>query len=415
MGGLRIALGVNYFMSFPIADTIMTAPFAFELHATDPHSKARAGVLQTPHGSIETPIFMPVGTQGTVKALSPREIEECGAPIILANTYHLHLRPGDELIRQGGGIHAFVGWNRAMLTDSGGYQVFSLRDISKITDEGVCFQSHIDGSKHFFSPQRVMEIEHNIGADIIMPFDECPPAAADISAVKRAVDRTVRWADQCAQAHANLPAYYGHPQALFGIIQGGTNRDLRDECVRKITEIGFPGYAIGGLAVGESMKLTYEIAGFTCDLLPADKPRYLMGMGKPQDILECIERGIDMFDCVMPTRNARNGSAFTRRGKLNIRNARYTLEFKSPLDDQCTCYACRNFSRSYLRHLYMSGEILGLRMLTLHNVHFYLDLVRQARKAILEGTYLEWKKSVTEGMVIDENGDSGAAPEKDEA
>ena len=368
--------------------------FNFQIEKTDPRSSARAGVLQTAHGTVLTPIFMPVGTQATVKALSPAELDECGCSCVLANTYHLHLRPGDELIRSGGGLHKFAAWNRAILTDSGGYQVFSLRDMSKITDDGVVFRSHIDGSERFFSPERVMEIEHNLGADIIMAFDECPPSDADAAPIERAVDRTIRWAKQCAEIHARLPFHYGYAQALFGIVQGGAVEDLRRRCVRELAAIDFPGYAIGGLAVGEEISATYRIAAFTARLLPPEKPRYLMGVGTPIDILECMERGIDMFDCVLPTRNARNGSAFTRHGKLNIRNAAYTREFEHPLDEECACYACRNFSRAYVRHLYMAGEILALRLLTLHNVHFYMELVRTARERIVAGNYTEWKKEM---------------------
>ena len=362
-------------------------PFDFVLQHTDPASAARAGMLQTPHGPLETPVFMPVGTQATVKALSPQELDECGCPCVLANTYHLHLRPGDELIRAGGGLHNFAAWKRAILTDSGGYQVFSLRDISKITDDGVVFRSHIDGSEHFFSPERVMEIEHNLGADIIMAFDECPPSDADTAHIEQAVDRTIRWAQQCAETHARLPFHYGYTQALFGIVQGGTSEEQRGRCVRELVAINFPGYAIGGLAVGEEMAATYRIAAFTAGLLPQEKPRYLMGVGTPVDLLECIERGIDMFDCVLPTRNARNGSAFTRYGKLNIRNAACTRDFDHPLDKECTCYACKNFSRAYVRHLYMAGEILALRLLTLHNVHFYMEGVYRAPEDNQRGVY----------------------------
>jgi queuine tRNA-ribosyltransferase len=366
-------------------------PFDFTVEKNDPSSSARAGVLQTPHGPMATPVFMPVGTQATVKALSPQELDECGCSCVLANTYHLHLRPGDELVRDAGGLHRFTTWNKAMLTDSGGYQVFSLRDISKITDDGVVFRSHIDGSEHFFSPETVMAIEHNLGADIIMAFDECPPARADENHIERAVARTVTWARQCADAHGRLPFHHGHPQALFGIVQGGTNEKLREQCVRELTAMEFPGYAIGGLAVGEDIDATYRVAGFTADLLPKEKPRYLMGVGTPIDIIECIGRGIDLFDCVLPTRNARNGSAFTSQGKVNIRNAAHTRDFKSPLDGSCGCYACRNFSRAYLRHLYMAGEILALRLLTLHNVYFYMELVRTAREKIIAGQFTEWK------------------------
>ena len=279
----------------------------------------------------------------------------------------------------------------AILTDSGGFQVFSLRDISTITEEGVWFQSHIDGSKHFFSPERVMEIEHNLGADIIMIFDECPPSDAAPEAIKKAVDRTVRWAERCMNAHLKTPFHHGFPQALFGIVQGGTIRELRESCARELVKMDFPGYALGGLAVGENIETTYSVVGFASDFLPVDKPRYLMGVGTPVDILECIERGVDMFDCVLPTRNARNGSAFTSRGKVNVRNAKFTRDYNSRLDPDCSCYTCSNFSMAYIRHLYMAGEILALRLLTLHNVYFYMHLVSSAREHILAGDFPQWK------------------------
>mgnify|MGYP000219497523 CR=1 FL=1 len=361
----------------------------FKLEHTE--KNARAGMLSLPHAAVPTPVFMPVGTQATVKALSPAELAECGSRLILANAYHLHLRPGEKLIAEAGGLHAFESWNGALLTDSGGYQVFSLRDISKITDDGVRFQSHIDGSTHFFTPESVMEIQRHLGADIIMAFDECPPGKAEPAHTARAVERTIAWARRCALAHAAASPLFGHPQALFGIVQGGTLRELRERCARELIAIGFPGYAIGGLAVGEDIGDMYEMVEFTAGLLPQDKPRYLMGVGLPQDILECIERGVDMFDCVLPTRNGRNGCAFTWMGKLNIRNARHTRDFTTPLDSSCACYACKHFSRAYLRHLFMAGEILAVRLITLHNVHFFMDLVAQARTHILNNTFGEWK------------------------
>ena len=376
----------------------MESPFSFTLHAVDAQSKARAGSFSTPHGTLQTPVFMPVGTQATVKALSPAELKECECSIILANTYHLHLRPSDELIKDAGGLHSFENWNRAILTDSGGFQVFSLRDISRISEDGVEFQSHIDGSRHFFSPEKVMEIEHNLGADIIMIFDECPPADAPPEAVVKAVERTLRWARRCLDAHVNLPFHFGYPQALFGIVQGGTIHQLRERCALELRSMDFPGYALGGLAVGEKIQTTYEIVNFSSDLLPVHKPRYLMGVGTPVDILECIERGIDMFDCVLPTRNARNGSAFTSLGKVNAKNAKHTRGFDSSLDPNCSCYACRNFSMSYIRHLYMAGEILALRLLSLHNIHFYMHLVRSAREHIISGDFTGWKKDTLARM-----------------
>ena len=374
---------------------------AFRLAGADGASAARAAVFSTAHSTVETPVFMPVGTQATVKSLSPLELRQCGCPIILANTYHLHLRPGAPLIREAGGLHKFESWNGSILTDSGGFQVFSLRDISKITDDGVEFQSHIDGSRHFFSPQRVMEIEHDLGADIIMAFDECPPSSADPAKIAAAVERTLVWARRCLEHHHKLNFHHGYTQYLFGIVQGGLVEALREHCAHELTAMDFSGYAIGGLAVGEAMEAMYKAAEYTVRMLPDDRPRYLMGVGTPRDILECISAGIDMFDCVLPTRNARNGSAFTGAGKVNIRNAAYTKDFAHPLDDNCSCYACSNFSRSYIRHLYMAGEILAIRLMTLHNIHFYMELVRNAREHIIAGTFGEWKKEVLAKMSDD--------------
>jgi queuine tRNA-ribosyltransferase len=346
---------------------------------------------------------MPVGTQATVKSMSPLELRQCGCPIILANTYHLHLRPGSKLIHEAGGLHKFESWNGSILTDSGGFQVFSLRDISKITDDGVEFQSHIDGSRHFFSPETVMEIQHELGADIIMAFDECPPSSADPSKIAAAVDRTLVWAARCREHHHKLHFLHGYQQHLFGIVQGGTVKPLRERCARELVAMDFSGYAVGGLAVGESMESMYETAAYAASLLPKEKPRYLMGVGTPTDILECISAGIDMFDCVLPTRNARNGSAFTYAGKVNIRNSMHTKDFARPLDSKCSCYACSNFSRAYIRHLYMAGEILAIRLMTLHNIHFYMELVRNAREHIIAGTFGEWKKEMIANMAGDED------------
>lgn len=370
----------------------------FELQCTDTLTNARAGVVHTAHGTIETPIFMPVGTQATVKALSPSELNECGCSVVLANTYHLHLRPGDPLVAEAGGLHAFESWNKSILTDSGGFQVFSLRDISKITEDGVWFQSYIDGSKHFFSPERSIEIQRNLGADIIMAFDECPPARAENEAIRRAVDRTLRWARRCAEAHQSLPFALGYPQSLFGIVQGGTNKDLRGECAEQLMALDLPGYAVGGLAVGETAAEMYDIADYVCGILPSHKPRYLMGVGMPENILECIERGVDMFDCVLPTRNARNGTAFTWNGAVHIRNACHTRDHGKTLDSSCGCYTCKNFSRAYLRHLFCAGEILSLRLLTLHNVYFYMELVRAARASIQSGSFAAFKASTLARM-----------------
>jgi queuine tRNA-ribosyltransferase len=366
------------------------SPF-FELQKTDDGSCARLGIVSTAHGTFETPVFMPVGTQATVKALSPADLEECGTSVILANTYHLHLRPGDDCVAKAGGLHAFESWGRSLLTDSGGFQVFSLRDISKVTEDGVWFQSYIDGSKHFFSPERSIEIQRNLGADIIMMFDECPPSKADAGHLSSAVERTVRWARRCCEAHGRLAFAHGYPQTLFAIVQGGTDKNLRERCARTLMEMDLAGYAIGGLAVGESTGELYDLAAFSAFLLPPDKPRYLMGVGTPENILECMSRGIDMFDCVLPTRNARNGTAFTWNGKVNIRNSRYTQDFGRGLDPSCGCYTCANFSRSYLRHLFMAGEILSLHLLTLHNIYFYQELMRAARSHIADGRFTDWK------------------------
>ncbi|MCL2690487.1 MAG: tRNA guanosine(34) transglycosylase Tgt [Chitinispirillia bacterium] len=376
----------------------MAENLSFKLIKTDSSCGARAGELRTAHSTIETPIFMPVGTQATVKATSPLELKECGCPIILGNAYHLHLRPGEDIIREAGGLHKFESWGGSLLTDSGGFQVFSLRDIAKITDDGVEFRSHIDGSLHFFSPEKVMEIEHDLGADIIMVFDECPPSNAETSKIKAAVDRTLAWAKRCQEHHRKLGFYHGYPQYLFAIVQGGVAEALREQCARELVAMDFPGYAVGGLAVGETPDVMYKVARFTASRLPHDKPRYLMGVGTPIDIIECISAGIDMFDCVLPTRNARNGSAFTSKGKLNIRNAAHTRDFSHPLDENCSCCACANFSRAYIRHLYMAGEILAIRLMTLHNIHFYMELVRAARAHILDDTFSEWKKEMIAQM-----------------
>jgi queuine tRNA-ribosyltransferase len=371
---------------------------SFRLISADGASAARAVSFSTAHSTVETPIFMPVGTQATVKSMSPLELRQCGCPIILANTYHLHLRPGSPLILEAGGLHKFEGWNGSILTDSGGFQVFSLRDISQITDDGVEFRSHVDGSRHFFSPERVMEIQHDLGADIIMAFDECPPSTAAPNKVEAAVDRTLLWAARCREHHHKLHFHHGYPQHLFGIVQGGTLKPLRERCARELVAMDFAGYAVGGLAVGEPMEVMYGIAAYAATLLPEDKPRYLMGVGTPADILECIAAGIDMFDCVLPTRNARNGSAFTSSGKVNIRNSVYAKDFAHPLDNKCACYACSNFSRAYIRHLYMAGEILAIRLMTLHNIHFYMELTRNAREHIIAGTFGEWKNETLERM-----------------
>ncbi|WP_456407630.1 tRNA guanosine(34) transglycosylase Tgt [Caldithrix abyssi] len=363
----------------------------FDLKHTDVNSKARAGVLNTDHGSIETPIFMPVGTQGTVKALSPRDLKEVNASIILGNTYHLYMRPGHRLIEKMGGLHRFMGWDRAILTDSGGFQVFSLKELRKIDDEGILFQSHLDGSYHKFTPQLVLEIQRSLGSDIMMVLDECPPYPSTRDYALKSNQLTIDWARQAREIFSAWQPLYGHRQWLFAIVQGGTFKDIREQSARALMELDFPGYAIGGLAVGEPKDEMFDITDFCTEILPEQKPRYLMGVGMPDDILEAIERGVDMFDCVIPTRNARNGTVFTTEGKMVLKSARFKEDTK-PVDANCQCYTCKNFSRAYLRHLYNANEILGLTLATIHNVHFYLWLVRQARKAILQDNYVSWKE-----------------------
>ena len=347
----------------------------------DEATAARVGKLQTAHGVVNTPIFMPVGTRGTVKACTPQMLsEQIHAEIILANTYHLYLRPGHEIVQEIGGLHAFMAWKHPILTDSGGFQVFSLGSLRTITEEGVAFRSTIDGTEHFISPERSIEIQNALGADIIMAFDECPALPNDYAYLKNSMEMTLRWAARCKGAHQNSD------QLLFGIVQGGMERDLRQASVDGTVSIGFPGYAIGGLSVGEEKDLMYETLAYTAPLLPAEKPRYLMGVGTPEDLVYGVRCGIDMFDCVMPTRNARNGSLFTTEGIVRIRNSKYRRDF-SPLDPECTCYTCQNFTRTYLRHLHIENEILGSQLHTLHNLHFYLSLMRGIRRAICNGSF----------------------------
>ena len=368
----------------------MSARF-FRLEHTQKGGRARAGRIFTDHGEIETPIFMPVGTQGTVKTLPPRDLMEIGTQILLGNTYHLYLRPGDELIRRAGGLHRFMGWPRPILTDSGGYQVFSLAELRKLSPEGVLFQSHIDGSYHLFSPEKVIQIERNIGADIVMVLDECAPYPSSYDYAKKSLELTLNWARQSKEAFARIGPVHGYRQFLFGIVQGSTYADLRRRSVEELVEMGFDGYAIGGLAVGEPKSQLYEMTALCTELMPADSPRYLMGVGKPEDLVEAIDLGVDMFDCVIPTRNGRNGTVFTWNGRLVIKNASYKEDF-SPIDESCGCYTCQNFSRAYIRHLFQADEILGLYLASLHNVYFYLELVRKARAAILQDRFSEWKK-----------------------
>ncbi len=394
--------------------------FGFSVLKKDSGTRARLGRLVTPHGEVQTPVFMPVGTQATVKTMSPEDLKNLGgaaersigparsrstggqstgggrgAEIILSNTYHLYLRPGHELIARLGGLHRFMSWDRPILTDSGGYQVFSHSQLRKITEEGVRFQSHLDGSYHFLTPEGATGIQEALGADIIMCFDECPPYPSTFDYVKESTDRTLRWAKRCRDSKKR------DDQALFGIIQGGMHRELRLESARRTVDIGFDGYAIGGLSVGETKPLMYEVAGYTAEAMPEDRPRYLMGVGTPEDLLECACLGIDMFDCVMPTRNARTGTLFTSSGKMNIKNAKFS-EDEAPVDQECSCYACRNFSRAYLRHLYAAGEILGMRLNTIHNLHYYLTLMDDIRNAIREDRLTDFRREFYQKQEVEQ-------------
>lgn len=357
--------------------SFLNSTMTFEFELLKKHGRARAGLLHTSHGAIPTPVFAPVGTQATVKAIPPRDLLELDATLVLANTYHLHLRPGDDLIKALGGLHRFMAWDGPMLTDSGGFQVFSLAEINKIDDDGVTFRSHLDGSKHRLTPEISMRIQENLGADIIMCFDECP-TPTDRGVVERAVHRTHAWAQRCRDAHPD-----DHQQALFGIVQGGVYEDLRAESAEALVALDFPGYAIGGLAVGETKIEMYRILDFVEPLLPEHKPRYLMGVGEPDDLAEAVTRGVDIFDCVMPTRVARHGAALTPDGRINMRNLEHARS-EQPLDAQCDCYACTHFTRAYLRHLVRADEILGHYLLSLHNVRFLIRHMQAMREAILE-------------------------------
>ncbi len=393
------AAGVVYFWPQRIqGDSQNTKPVAFTLKHTDPGSKARAGVLQTAHGEIRTPIFMPVGTAGTVKGVHQRELRNDVDPdVILGNTYHLFLRPGTEILEAAGGLHPFMGWDRPILTDSGGYQVYSLSGTRKIKEEGVKFQSHIDGSRHLFTPERVMELQRSIGADIIMAFDECTPYPCDYRYAKRSMDMTHRWLDRCMAHLEEAPPLYGFDQLFFPIVQGSVYKDLRKASAEYIANAGAPGNAIGGLSVGEPAEELYGMAEVVCDILPAEKPRYLMGVGTPANLLECIALGVDMFDCVMPTRNARNGMLFTSEGTINIKNKKWEADF-SPLDPMGHTFVDTEYTRAYLRHLFAANEYLGKQIATLHNLGFYLWLVREARRRILDGTFAGWKSEMVQKL-----------------
>lgn len=366
----------------------------FQLQAKDQYSQARTGEITTAHGSIQTPIFMPVGTVGSVKAVPQIQIkEEVKAQIILGNTYHLYLRPGTDILEQAGGLHKFMGWDKPILTDSGGYQVFSLSGKRKLSEEGALFQSHIDGSKHLFSPESVMDIQRKIGADIIMAFDECPPYPSDYAYAKKSMELTHRWLARCVQRLSETDCPYGYEQALFPIIQGSTYKDLRKISSEFIASMECDGNAIGGLSVGEPEDMMYEMCGLCCEALPQDKPRYLMGVGTPWNILECISLGVDMFDCVMPTRNGRNGMLFTTKGVINIKNKKWENDF-SPIDDGLDCHSSNFYSKAYLRHLFIANELLALNIASIQNLSFYLHLVAEARKHIQLGDFTSWKNQI---------------------
>ena len=360
--------------------------FNFEIVSASKTTKARAGLLQTAHGAVETPVFMPVGTLATVKSLTPEELLDCGTQIILGNTYHLYLRPGCEVIRRFSGLHGFMHWDRPILTDSGGFQVFSLAKLRKINEEGVIFQSHIDGSEHILTPEKSIEIQIGLGSDIIMCLDECMKYPAGRDYTRNALELTTRWAKRCKKAWEN-----NGENALFGIVQGGMMKDLREISADALVEIGFNGYAIGGLSVGEPKDIMLEMADFTLPKLPDNKPKYVMGVGTPEDLIELVALGADMFDCVMPTRNARNGQMFTKYGTINICNSSFKYDTE-PLESGCKCYTCRNYSRAYLRHLYMAKELLAYRLNTIHNIYYYISLMKCMRRAICQGEFDEFRK-----------------------
>ncbi len=361
-------------------------PLRFEVLYRDPYSSARVGKIETMHGAFETPVFMPVGTQGTVKSLTPKDLQAAGTEIILANTYHLYIRPGIDIIQEFGGLHRFMGWPCPILTDSGGYQVFSLSRLRKITEEGVWFHSHFDGRQIFLNPEKVIEIQETLASDIAMVFDECPPPTKDKKRIKKSIELTLHWSER-AKKHHRLKS-----QALFGIIQGGTFVDLRRESLERTVQMDFDGYALGGLCVGEEKGATREVLEATMPWIPEEKPHYLMGVGTPIDFLEAIACGADLFDCVNPTRYGRTGAAFTQKGLVVCRNSKYKRDQK-PIEEGCSCYACQNFSRSYIRHLFNAEEMLGPQLLSLHNVHFFVNFVRQIRQTVKDGTFVEFKKN----------------------
>ena len=364
----------------------MKPAITYELLHQDRKTGARRGIVHTPHGDIQTPVFMPVGTQATVKSMTPEELKDLGAQIILSNTYHLYLRPGEKLVKEAGGLHKFMNWDKPILTDCGGFQVFSLSDLRTISEDGVEFKSHLDGSKHFFSPEKVMQIEEDLGADIIMSFDECCPYPSTYEYTKNSMERTTRWAIRCKEAHKD----FEEKQGLFGIIQGGFYKDLRKQSAEDLIKLDFPGYAIGGISVGEPKEEFLDILRYTTPLMPENKPRYLMGVGSPDYLIEAAMAGVDMCDCVLPTRIARNGTAMTWNGKVVVRNGAYSRDF-SPLDPECDCYTCKNYTRAYIRHLINTNEILGTRLLSTHNLYFLTKLMERVRKEIENDNLLNFK------------------------
>lgn len=374
----------------------------FEIQHIDKNSGARAGLIRAENGTALTPAFMTVGTQGTVKALSPREIKEAGTRIVLANTYHLYLRPGPDLVAEVGGLAKFMSWDGLTLTDSGGFQIFSMTDLTEITRDGVTFRSHLDGSRHFLTPERIIEIQSKIGADMIMVLDECTGYPLSYDKARKSAELTIEWAARSRKAFDDLDG--GPEQAIFGIVQGSTYERLRRRCAEALVEIGFDGYAIGGLSVGEPKSAMFDMVGLSAEALPEQRPRYLMGVGFPEDIMEAVGMGVDMFDCVMPTRNARNGSLFTSRGKVVVKNAVYSEDF-SPVDPECDCYTCRNFTRAYLRHLFNAGELLAPNLATLHNVTYYQKIMKQMREAIISDRFLEWRRDFHSRLIAENEED----------
>ena len=384
----------------------------FSINAKDRESKARAGFFETDHGVVETPAFLPVGTQGTVKAVNQNFLEhDIKVQIVLSNTYHLYLRPGTEVLEKAGGLHKFMNWQKPILTDSGGYQVYSLSSLRKLKEDGVEFRSHLDGSSHFFSPEKVIQIQRSIGSDIMMVLDECTPYPCEYEYAEKSTGLTSRWAVLNKEAFDKSNPLYSHNQFIFGIIQGSIYKDLRESSANDLKEVDFDGYAIGGLAVGEPAEVMYDITDFTTDLMPEEKPRYLMGVGRPENILESIERGIDMFDCVMPTRNARHAVLYTSEGVLTLTNLKFRDDFEK-VDEKCDCYACKNYSRAYLRHLFNAGELLALELASIHNLHFYISLMGEARKRILDGSFKVWKNKTIEKISIKNNPRENGMEEK---